>query len=94
MSRWVTLRNNCGRLYRTNLSDFWEISLTIQDPQIPNLPLETAGGGPTYYGILKRWTGAAWVKEPLQTYLGGSWQSKPLKRWSGASWLLIDTTGV
>jgi hypothetical protein len=51
-------------------------------------------GGATYYGIFKRWTGAAWVKEPLKTFLSGSWQSKPLKRWSGAAWLLIDTTGV
>lgn len=51
-------------------------------------------GGPTYYGILKRWTGAAWVKEPLKTYLASTWQAKSLKRWDGAQWLTIDTTGV
>lgn len=51
-------------------------------------------GGVTYYGILKRWTGAAWIKEPLKTYLAGSWQSKPLKRWDGSQWKEIDTTGT
>ena len=53
-----------------------------------------AGTGTGYSGILKRWTGATWVKEPLQTFLAGSWQSKPLKRWDGSSWKLIDTTGI
>lgn len=48
----------------------------------------------TYYGILKRWTGSAWVKEPLKTYLAGTWQSKPLKRWNGSAWVTVDTTGV
>jgi hypothetical protein len=52
------------------------------------------GGGVTYYGVLKRWTGLAWIKEPLKTYLAGSWQTKPLYRWDGAEWKLIDTTGV
>lgn len=50
-------------------------------------------GAPSYFGILKRWAGAAWVKEPLKVYLG-SWQSKPLKRWNGTEWKLVDTTGV
>jgi len=82
-------------LPQTDLSDFWEIGLTIQDPQIPNFPLLTPSGGPpTYYGILKRWTGAAWIKEPLKTWLASSWQSKPLKRWTGVAWVTIDTTGV
>jgi len=51
-------------------------------------------GGTTYFGILKRWTGAAWVKAKLKTYLAGSWQTKPLKRWDGSAWKLVDTTGV
>ncbi len=49
--------------------------------------------GTIYFGILKRWNGATWVKEPLKVYLG-SWQAKPLKRWDGAEWKLVDTTGV
>lgn len=53
-----------------------------------------ASAGTTYYGILKRYTGATWVKETLKTWLAGLWQSKPLKRWNGVSWLLVDTTGV
>lgn len=47
-----------------------------------------------YFGILKRWTGAAWTKAKLKTYLGGSFQEKPLKWWNGSGWKLIDTTGV
>ena len=49
--------------------------------------------GITYYGILKRWTGSTWTKEPLKTYLGGSWQTKPLKRWDSSQWRVIDTIG-
>jgi hypothetical protein len=51
------------------------------------------GGAPTYYGILKRWTGAAWTKAKLMVYSGGSWVAKPLKRWTGSSWVEVDTTG-
>ena len=83
-----------GRIVRNRLADFWSPTLTVKDPQIPHLPLETPSGGPTYYGILKRWTGAVWVKEPLKTWLAGSWQSKALKWWSGTEWKLIDTTGI
>jgi hypothetical protein len=64
-----------------------------QEGIIYDRPLVTTGGV-TYYGILKRWTGATWVKEPLKTYLSGSWQTKPLYRWDGSAWKLIDTTGV
>lgn len=46
-----------------------------------------------YFGILKRWDGSLWVKEPLKVYLG-SWQTKPLKRWDGTEWKLIDITGI
>jgi hypothetical protein len=73
---------------------FWSPTLIVKDPQIPHLPLESPSGGPTYYGILKRWTGAAWVKELLKVYLAGSWQTKPLKFWDGSQWRLVDTTGI
>jgi hypothetical protein len=51
-------------------------------------------GGPTYYGILKRWTGAAWVKAKLLVRVGGSFLLYPLKRWTGAAWVEVDGTGV
>jgi hypothetical protein len=51
------------------------------------------GSGPTYYGILKRWTGSAWTKAKLLVYLGGSWIPKPLKRWTGSTWVDVDVVG-
>lgn len=42
MSFWRTLQDNCGRLYKFDLRGFWAIDLDTKDPQIPNLPLETA----------------------------------------------------
>lgn len=50
--------------------------------------------GVTYYGILKRWNGASWIKEPLKYWNGSTWATKPLKVWDGATWQLIDITGV
>jgi hypothetical protein len=49
--------------------------------------------GEEYDGILKRWSGATWVKEPLGVY-AGTWVSKPLKWWNGTGWKIVDTTGV
>ena len=45
MSRWRSLINKSGRLYSSQISDFWEVSLTQQDPHIPNLPLENPAAG-------------------------------------------------
>lgn len=47
----------------------------------------------TYYGILKRWTGAIWERALMKVYSGGSFVAKPVKRWDGSSWLEIDATG-
>jgi hypothetical protein len=55
-------------------------------------PTVVRSGG-SYYGILKRWTGATWVKEPLKYWNGSIWATKPLKVWDGATWQLIDITG-
>jgi hypothetical protein len=52
------------------------------------------GAGATYHGALKRWTGAAWIKESLKVFFSGTWQVKPLKRWSGTAWLEVDATGA
>jgi len=46
----------------------------------------------TYYGILKRWNGAAWTKTKVQSYSGG-WQTKKLKCYDGANWQDVDNTG-
>ena len=53
-----------------------------------------AGGGPSYQGILRRWTGGSWSKGKLLRWDGGAWGAKPLKRWTGAAWVEIDATGV
>ena len=42
MSLWSTLWT-IGRLVRSAQIDFWQISLTRQDPSIPNLPLNNSG---------------------------------------------------
>jgi len=47
---------------------------------------------PSLFGILKRWTGSAWVKALLKVYLG-TWLAKPLKRWTGTEWVAVDTSG-
>jgi hypothetical protein len=52
------------------------------------------GGGPVYFGILKRWDGSAWVKEPLKRWNGSAWANATLKRWNGSAWVLVDATGV
>lgn len=47
MSNWRTFRRDSGRLGRSSVIDFWQLSRTVQDPSIPNLPLETPESGPT-----------------------------------------------
>jgi hypothetical protein len=47
-----------------------------------------------YWGTLKRWTGATWVKAKLKVAVGGNFVLGNLKKWSGAAWQLVDTTGV
>lgn len=43
-------------------------------------------------GILKRWTGSAWVgPAKLKNWDGADWQHKPLYRWDGSEWLEVDT---
>ena len=61
-------------------------SFTTHNPTIEQ------GGGPTYYGILKRWAGS-WVKAKLLIYTGVAWVTKKLYRWDDKEWLEIDTGG-
>lgn len=53
---------------------------------------EFVAGG--YSGVLKRWTGASWIKEPLKRWTGAAWVPAVLKRWTGTEWVQVDTTGV
>jgi hypothetical protein len=46
----------------------------------------------TYLGVLKRWTGSAWVKAKLYVYQG-SWVQKALRIWTGLGWGEVDATG-
>jgi hypothetical protein len=65
------------------------------DDKLRNVPayyVTEGGGGTTYFGILKRWTGATWVKSKLMVY-NGTWQAKKLKRWNGSAWKEVDATG-
>ena len=52
--RWRTLAWWSGRLMSDNIADLWAVSLTIQDPQIPNLPLETPPVPPVVSTLLLR----------------------------------------
>lgn len=45
MNDWRRLIWLNGNLISTPLTDFWQISQTVQDPSIPNLPLTTPAGG-------------------------------------------------
>ena len=49
--------------------------------------------GVSFGGILKRWTGSAWVKAKLKVYTGGLWIAKTLNFWDGSQWKKIDTNG-
>jgi hypothetical protein len=59
-----------------------------------NFALSIIGAIIEYFGILKRWTGASWVKAKLKVYNGALFAAKTTKRWDGAAWKEIDVTGV
>jgi hypothetical protein len=61
--------------------------IKLVDPTIP------IGGGPTWFGVLKYWTGSTWTKK-VQKVWTGSWVNKPLKRWDGSAWKLVNNTGA
>jgi hypothetical protein len=48
----------------------------------------------SYFGVLKRWTGAAWVKAKFMRWTGAAWVAAKLMRWTGAAWVEVDATGV
>lgn len=53
----------------------------------------SSGGGPVFFGVLKRWDGAAWVRAQMMTYNGATWTAASLKRWDGAAWVQVDALG-
>lgn len=65
-----------------------DFALTLYTPlTFPHIDWELLPSA--FYGVLKYWTGSAWVKKPIKTYTS-SFVSKPLKAWSGSAWELID----
>jgi hypothetical protein len=46
-------------------------------------PLPPSGGG-----LIKVWTGSAWVEKPVKFWSGSAWVEKPVKFWSGSAWVL------
>jgi len=57
--------------------------------------LDLAWAPSSFSGVLKRYTGATWVKAKLKACANGStFEAKPLKRWNGSAWVTVDTTGV
>jgi hypothetical protein len=65
---------------------------TYTPPVYNTVDFELVAALITYYGILKRWTGAIWERALLKVYTG-SFEAKPVKRWDGSNWLEIDATG-
>ena len=62
MSDQRRFRRDSGRLGRGPIQDFWQLTRTVQDPQIPNLPLEDpedVGGFPTQFSGLRTFYNAA-----------------------------------
>jgi hypothetical protein len=82
-------RRSPGRLCRECLINWRGNAQLVADDFFEN-----EGSPPTYFGILKRWGGAAWVLGELKVYASGSWQLKPCKRWDGSAWKTINTSGV
>lgn len=38
-------------------------------------------------GLIKVWTGAAWVEKPVKYWTGSAWVTKPVKFWTGAAFV-------
>jgi hypothetical protein len=97
-----TITQGGGTLYSQTLTETFSIMDYVSTSEIVIKGLteglhisdfiSTSLSGGQYYGILKRWSGAIWVNEPLKTYLSG-WQTKPLKRWNGTNWVEINIGG-
>jgi hypothetical protein len=48
----------------------------------------TSTGGGASTGLIKVWTGSAWVEKPVKVWTGSAWVAKPLKVWNGTAWVL------
>lgn len=44
---------------------------------------------PAGAGLIKVWTGSAWVEKPVKVWTGSAWVTKPLKRWTGSAWVTV-----
>ena len=47
-----------------------------------------SAGPPPTGGLMKVWTGSAWVEKPVKVWTGSAWVTKPVKFWNGSSWVL------
>lgn len=60
-----------------------------------DVELRNPGGGfgvalssaPPSGGLIKVWTGSAWVEKPVKVWTGSAWVQKPVKFWSGSAWI-------
>lgn len=50
--------------------------------------------GIAYFGVLKRWNGAAWIRGVLKVCDGTNFISKQLKYFDGVEFKLVDTEGI
>lgn len=94
MSQWRRMGSS-GRLYRDPVVDFWQISRTVQDPSIPNLPLEDAAVSfPTQYPGLRFYDGGAVRSLCMVAVADAPAGDTPMVRKGGTTYAvyLVDTT--
>lgn len=91
----VTLTPEAVRIGFDTVGPFVALGSVIVSPAIASFGLRTIDPIVLgmFAGILKRWDGGTWVREPLKVYLSSTWQSKPLKVYLDGQWKDVDITG-
>jgi hypothetical protein len=59
--------------------------LTVTAAQV-NITGSTVGTNILYYGVLKRWDGAAWQEASIKSYNGATFVPRLLRRYDGTAW--------
>jgi hypothetical protein len=65
------------RILRNGVTTFMIYSVT------PTISIIAPAGG-----LIKVWSGSAWVDKPVKVWTGAAWVQKPVKVWSGSAWVL------
>jgi hypothetical protein len=108
--QWRTSDNKVRFFIDDNLEQDWMASRGLAWTNIDTIRLgvSTVAGAksywddfsdpnaPTFDAILKRWTGAAWVKALLKRWSGAAWKDQDdeqLKYYDGAAWKDVDAGG-